>query len=446
MRYIPHTPEDIRNMLEAIGVKDLNELFSAIPDEIKLQQALKIDDPVSELELLQNMEVLSSRNTGHAFAGFLGGGAHRHYIPAAVDSLLNRGEFFTAYTPYQPEVSQGGLQAIFEFQTMIARLLGMDAANASMYDGASALAEAVLMASRITKKSKALIASSLNPRYRQVIETYLQFHNFELISLPIRPDGRVDLNSINESALADAAAVVVQSPNYFGVIEDLVEIKSAMRESKAQFIVSFTEALAYGLLKSPGECGADIAAGEGASFGLPISFGGPYLGLFAACKNRVRMMPGRLIGQTVDAQGKRAFVLTLATREQHIRREKATSNICTNQALCALACAIYLSLHGKTGLQQLAKINLNLSEYAKSAFIKAGAKIHFPAPTFNEFVVDMPCDTQRLTEACYEQDLLPGLPVGHLLKDNDNAMLINVTEMNDKDQIDKFAKIVSRLK
>ncbi len=446
MRYIPHTPDDIRKMLDSIGVGEISELFCAIPQNIRLNKALNIPSPMSEKELLEHLENLSASNLGHSFACFIGGGAHRHYVPAAVDSLLSRGEFFTAYTPYQPEVSQGTLQAIFEFQTMIARLLGMEAANASMYDGASALAEAILMAARVTKKSKALIASSINPRYRQVVETYLQFHNFELTTLPIRADGRVDSDFISNADLSETAAVVVQSPNYFGVIEDLSHINSALRESKAQFIVSFTEALAYGLIKSPGECGADIVAGEGASFGMPVSFGGPFLGLFAARKKHARMIPGRLVGQTLDTNGKKAFVLTLATREQHIRREKATSNICTNQALCALACVIYLSLHGKSGLAQLAQANLNLAEYAKDALVRAGAKLPFNTPTFNEFVVDMPCDVRRLEQACYEQKLLPGISVDRLLSGADNAMLVNVTELNNKDQIDKFARIVAKLK
>ncbi len=445
MRYIPHTLDDIQKMLSSIGVKELDDLFRTIPDEIKLKKPLDLPAPLSEVKLLETLENLSAKNNGYSFDAFIGGGAHRHHSPAAVDALLNRGEFFTAYTPYQPEVSQGGLQAIFEFQTMIARLMGMDAANASMYDGASALAEAVLMASRVTRKSRVLIASSVNPHHRQVVETYLQFRDFELVNLPYGADGRVDMEALNKLEPNDAAAVVVQSPNYFGVIEDLAAVNEVIGESKTQFLVSFTEALAYGLVKSPGECGADIAAGEGASLGLPVSFGGPYLGLFAARKDKLRMMPGRLVGQTVDANGEKAFVLTLATREQHIRREKATSNICTNQALCALACAIYLSLHGKTGLKDLAQTNLDLAEYAKGALIKAGAKLHFAAPTFNEFVMDMPCDEKRLIDACHENRLLPGIPVGEMLENPGNALLISVTEVNDKAQIDKFADIVSRL-
>ncbi|MCL4234053.1 MAG: aminomethyl-transferring glycine dehydrogenase subunit GcvPA, partial [Deltaproteobacteria bacterium] len=348
------------------------------------------------------------RNDGATMASFLGGGAYRHHSPAAINQLLLRGEFFTAYTPYQAEVAQGTLQAIFEFQTMISRLFGLDVANASMYDGASATAEAVLMAARLRKGRKVLVAGSLNPAYRAVIETYTQFGDLELLTIPYGADGRVDRNALASLPVAEACAVVVASPNFFGVIEDLAALRAAVN-GDAIFVVSFSEPLAYAMLRPPGACGADIAAGEGASFGLATSYGGPYLGLLATKKEFVRSMPGRLAGETADTRGERGYVLTLSTREQHIRREKATSNICTNQALCALAASIYLSLHGKAGLPSLARLNRDLAESAKAKLVAAGATPRFDAPTFNEFVVRLPHPAADVVASARKQGLIPGL-------------------------------------
>ena len=441
MRYIPHTDDDIRVMLSRIGLADVSTLFDCIPKSLQLQRDLDIPPPLSEPELERHLSDLAARNGGAEMTSFLGGGAYRHHSPAAINQLLLRGEFFTAYTPYQAEVAQGTLQAIFEFQTMISRLFGLDVANASMYDGASATAEAVLMAARLRKGRKVLVAASLNPAYRAVIDTYTQFGDLEVLTIPHGADGRVDRGALASMPVAEACAVVVASPNFFGVIEDLAALRGAVG-GDTMFVTAFSEPLAYALLRPPGACGADIAAGEGASFGLANSFGGPYLGLFATKKEFVRSMPGRLAGETVDTRGERGYVLTLSTREQHIRREKATSNICTNQALCALAASIYLSLHGKAGLPALAKLNRDLAESAKAKLVAAGATLRFDAPTFNEFVVRLPRSAAEVVATARDQGLIPGLPLAGLDGFDERDLLVCVTELNTIDDIDRLARIV----
>lgn len=441
MRYIPHTDDDIRVMLSRIGLADVSTLFDCIPKSLQLQRDLDIPPPLSEPELERHLSDLAARNGGAEMTSFLGGGAYRHHSPAAINQLLLRGEFFTAYTPYQAEVAQGTLQSIFEFQTMISRLFGLDVANASMYDGASATAEAVLMAARLRKGRKVLVAASLNPAYRAVIDTYTQFGDLEVLTIPHGADGRVDRGALASMPVAEACAVVVASPNFFGVIEDLAALRGAVG-GDTMFVTAFSEPLAYALLRPPGACGADIAAGEGASFGLANSFGGPYLGLFATKKEFVRSMPGRLAGETVDTRGERGYVLTLSTREQHIRREKATSNICTNQALCALAASIYLSLHGKAGLPALAKLNRDLAESAKAKLVAAGATLRFDAPTFNEFVVRLPRSAAEVVATARDQGLIPGLPLAGLDGFDERDLLVCVTELNTIDDIDRLARIV----
>ncbi len=441
MRYIPHTDDDIRVMLSRIGLADVSTLFDCIPKSLQLQRDLDLPPPLSEPELERHLSDLAARNDGARMTSFLGGGAYRHHSPAAINQLLLRGEFFTAYTPYQAEVAQGTLQAIFEFQTMISRLLGLDVANASMYDGASATAEAVLMAARLRKGRKVLVSAALNPAYRAVIDTYTQYGDLEVLTIPFGADGRVDRAALAAMPIGEACAVVVASPNFFGVIEDLAALRSAVTVD-ALFVVSFGEPLAYAMLRPPGACGADIAAGEGASFGLATSFGGPYLGLFATKKEFVRSMPGRLAGETVDTRGERGYVLTLSTREQHIRREKATSNICTNQALCALAASIYLSLHGKAGLPALAKLNRDLAESAKAKLVAAGAVTRFDAPTFNEFVVRLPRAAASVVESARAEGMIPGLPLAGLDGFDDRDLLICLTELNTTDDIDRLARIV----
>ncbi len=362
IRYIPHTEEDIRKMLDALGLKKLEDLFQAIPKEYRLSKPLNLPEPLSEPDLLRHFQGLQVP----MMSGFLGAGAYHHFIPAVVSHLVSRSEFSTAYTPYQPEISQGTLQAIFEYQTLMCQLTGMEVSNASMYDGASSLAEAVLMAHRITKRKKVLLSQAVHPEYRRVIQTYIDPDQQEIILVPYqKKEGRTDEKVLLDLLKEDVSAVVIQSPNFFGVIEDLQRIGEKIHDYGGLMIVGFSEAVAYGILQPPGAMGADIVAGEGQSLGIPVSYGGPYLGIFATLETFVRNMPGRLVGETIDLEGKRGFVLTLATREQHIRRERATSNICTNEGLCALMATVFLSCLGKEGLKELAMMNLSKTEYAK---------------------------------------------------------------------------------
>ncbi|MBW2560067.1 MAG: aminomethyl-transferring glycine dehydrogenase subunit GcvPA, partial [Deltaproteobacteria bacterium] len=389
MRYLPHTEEDIASMLRTVGVEDMDDLFSSVPPDCRMERVLDLPDALTEWEMGTLMENLAeTMAVSPKYRIFMGAGSYDHYIPESVSYLLGRSEFSTAYTPYQPEISQGTLQAIYEYQTLAARLLGMEVANASMYDGASALAEALLMAIRITKRKRVALSSLIHPHYRAVVQTYLGPGGFEILELPALESGRTDISSL--SGMADLAAVVIQSPNFFGCIEDLTRTGEAIRETGALSIVSFTEPLAYGLFKNPGEQGADIVCGEGQSLGIPRSFGGPGLGIFACRIKHVRNMPGRLVGKTTDRDGRDGFVLTLATREQHIRREKANSNICTNNSLCALASAMYLASVGGTGIRDLACLNHDKAEYLKRGLKEAGCTLPFDSPTFNEFVVEFP--------------------------------------------------------
>ena len=389
MRYLPHTYEDIVSMLKVVGADSLDTIFSSIPKDCRLNDALDLPEPLTEWELNNNMAALShNMAVSPEYKIFLGAGSYEHYIPASISYLAGRSEFVTSYTPYQPEMSQGTLQGIYEYQTLTARLLGMEVANASLYDGASALAEALLMSIRITRRKKVAISCLIHPLYRRVVQTYLLPGGFEVMELPYLENGKTDLSKLKSAD--DLAAVAVQSPNFFGCIEDLQTVGEKTHENKALFITAFTEPLTYGLLKNPGSQGADIACGEGQSFGIPQSFGGPGLGMFASKMNYVRSMPGRLVGQSVDTEGKRGFVLTLATREQHIRREKATSNICTNNSLCALTAAMYMASLGGSGILELARLNHDKSEYLKGELESAGFEIAFESHTFNEFVVKFP--------------------------------------------------------
>lgn len=440
MRYLPHTDEDIASMLEAIGVDSLDALFSMVPKDCRFEGKLDLPGPLTEWELRDHMAALADETAaGAEYKVFMGAGSYEHFIPESVSYLLGRSEFSTAYTPYQPEVSQGTLQAIYEYQTLVTRLLGMEAANASLYDGATALAEALLMAARVTRRRRVAVSKTIHPLYRQVLRTYLEPTGFEIIELGYLGDGRTDLSSIDGND--ELAAVAVQSPNFFGVIEDLQAAGEKARETGALFIAGFTEPLAYGILKSPGELGADIACGEGQSLGIPQSFGGPGLGMFACKKSYVRNIPGRLVGQTVDADGKRGFVLTLATREQHIRREKATSNICTNNSLCALASAMYMASLGRTGFRELAALNRDNSEYLKSELAKAGCKILFSGPTFNEFVVEFPTDTY---DRLLDRKMLAGLPLAPYYPELTGKYLLCATEVRTKADMDALVGEVGR--
>jgi glycine dehydrogenase subunit 1 len=443
MRYLPHTPADIEAMLTSIDVDDLEALFAVIPSADRHPAALSLPGPLTEWELNETMASLAAENTAtDRNRVFIGAGSYHHHIPETVRYLSSRSEFATAYTPYQPEISQGTLQGIFEYQTLVARLLGLEVANASLYDGASALAEALLMAVRITKRSQVLVSARIHPHYRQVVDTYFAPTGFTVTTLPGTEDGRTDLAAMQD--LENVAAVAVQSPNFLGVIEDLSAFGARLEAEKPLFVCCFSEALAYGLLKNPGSCGADIACGEGQSFGLPQSFGGPGLGLFA-CRNRhVRNMPGRLVGQTTDIEGRRGFVLTLATREQHIRREKATSNICSNQGLCALTAAIHLASLGATGLRELARLNYDKSEYLKNALTKAGFAMPFSAPTFNEFVVRFPDGFDRTWKALAQKGILAGLDIEPYDPDLKGCYLLNVTETASREDLDELIREVQR--
>lgn len=442
MRYLPHTSEDITTMLRKVGVNSLDALFSTIPEECRRTADLDLPEPLSEWELNAHMDALAgSIAVSPQYKSFLGSGCYDHYIPEAVKHLLSRSEVYTAYTPYQPEISQGTLQTIYEYQTLITRLLGMEVANASLYDGASGLAEALLMAIRTTRRNKVAISRLIHPLYRRVVQTYLAPTDCEMVELPYLSNGRTDLNGLDN--LDDLAAVAVQSPNFFGCIEDLKNIGEKVHaDGKTLFVTCFTEPLAYGMLKSPGSCGADIACGEGQSLGIPRSFGGPGLGVFATKHKYVRNMPGRLIGQTTDKNGKRGFVLTLATREQHIRREKATSNICSNQGLCATAATMYMAFVGGTGFRELAALNRDKAHYLKSELQKAGFTISFDSPTFNEFVVEFSDGFEATYDRLLAKKIVAGLPLVPYFPELANHYVFCVTETSSKADMDALVKEV----
>ncbi|MCP4106074.1 MAG: aminomethyl-transferring glycine dehydrogenase subunit GcvPA [Desulfobacteraceae bacterium] len=441
MRYLPHTKEDISSMLKVVGVKSLDDLFTCIPEDCRRKGSLNLPGPLTEWELNKAMDDLAaSMAVSPEYKVFMGAGSYEHYIPSSVPYLLSRSEFITSYTPYQPEMSQGNLQAIYEYQTLVARLLGMEVANASLYDGASALAEALLMAVRISKKKKVAVSKLIHPMYRQVVETYFGPTGYEITELPYLENGKTDIAGLDNAD--DIAGVAVQSPNFFGCIEDLKAVGEKVHQKKAVFITCFTEPLAYGLLKSPGSLGADIACGEGQSLGIPRSFGGPGLGMFA-CKNKyVRNVPGRLVGETKDQDGKRGFVLTLATREQHIRRERATSNICTNSSLCALTAAAYMASVGGTGIRELAGLNHDKSEYLKNELRKAGFKIAFDSPGFNEFVAEFPEGFESRYNELLEKKIVAGLPLAPYYPELANHYLLCATETMSKEDMDMLVREV----
>jgi glycine dehydrogenase subunit 1 len=442
IRYLPHTGEDIRKMLDTIGVKKVEELFQTIPKEYRLSKPLNLPEPLSEPDLLRHLQGLQVPMMN----SFLGAGAYHHFVPSVVSHLVSRSEFYTAYTPYQPEISQGTLQAIFEYQTLVCQLTGMEVSNASLYDGASSLAEAVLMANRITKRKKVLLSKAIHPEYRRVIQTYIDPEQQEIILIPYERDGgRTNDKILFDLLKEDVSAVVIQSPNFFGVIEDLQPIRERIHDIGGLLIVGFSEAIAYGILQPPGAIGADIVAGEGQSLGIPVSYGGPYLGIFTTQEKFVRNMPGRLVGETIDLEGKRGFVLTLATREQHIRRERATSNICTNEGLCALMATVFLSCLGKEGLKELALMNLSKTEYAKKVISRIrGCKLNFIAPAFNEFVLQIEKKPESVLKKLEKEGMIGGLPLGKFYPELDRHLLVTVTEMNKKEEIDRWGEALEK--
>ncbi len=437
MRYIPNSPEERQAMLEGLGLSSASELFRSVPGDIQLGRRLNITEPLAEPEVISSLETMAARNSAATKPSFLGAGVYSHFSPTIVDHLIQRSEFFTSYTPYQPEISQGTLQYIFEFQTLICQLTGMEVANASMYDGSTAMAEAYLMAQRVTRRNKIIVADSVHPEYREVARTYTQHGDAEIITAAFdEKTGRVaDLSALDDKT----AALVVQSPNFFGCVENLERLAKAAHDVGALLVVVVTEAVSLGLLKPPGQCGADIVVGEGQSFGIPMSLGGPHVGLFATREKFVRQMPGRLCGVAYDKNGNRGFTLTLSTREQHIRREKATSNICTNQGLIALAATIYMESMGKKGLQEVAEQNAQKAAYAKAQIAGVdGYSIPFSAPTFNEFVVRGPKPAVEILESVREKGIIGGLALSKYYAGRPNEFLVCVTETSAKSNIDRL--------
>jgi glycine cleavage system P protein (glycine dehydrogenase) subunit 1 len=441
MRYLPKSESDREVMLHAIGAKSIDDLFAAIPAEYRLKRDLNIPRAYAESEIVEFFRQRAAESA-QGYATFLGAGAYSHYRPVVIDSLASRGEFFTAYTPYQPEISQGTLQSIFEFQTMICELTGMDVANASMYDGSTGAAEALMMAARVTGRHKSVVATSVHPEYREVITTYARYQGMPVSTVGYLKNGRVDLEALDKAIDNETGGVLVQSPNFFGTIEDVAALGEIVHKKGALLIVSIAEAVSLGIVKPPAE--ADIVSMEAQSFGVPLGFGGPYCGVMATREKFVRQIPGRLVGETRDRNGKRGFVLTLSTREQHIRREKATSNICTNQALVALMCGIFMTVYGREGLKELAKQNLAKAHYAAGEFKKAGATLLFEgAPRFNEFVIQTKADPYAVNDKLLGQRIIGGFPLKKLYPELGNASLWCCTETTTKASIDAAAKEVA---
>src|ERR1700691_400922 len=441
MRYLPKSPAERQQMLAEIGASSIDDLFSVIPAEYRLERDLDVPRQHAESEIISYFRDIALRNTIR-YTSFLGAGVYRHYRPVIIDSLVQRGEFLTSYTPYQAEITQGTLQAIFEFQTMICELTGMEIANASMYDGSTGAAESVTMAVRITRRSGVLVARTVHPEYREVMQTYAQHQGLGAQTLPYGIDGRLDLAVLEQSVSEETACVLVQSPNFFGGAEDIPAIAGIVHKKGALLIVSIAEAISLGVVRPPVE--ADIVSMEAQSFGVALCYGGPYCGVIAAKEKYLRQMPGRLVGQTHDRDGHRGFVLTLSTREQHIRREKATSNICTNQALVALMATIFLTIYGKEGMRELALHNLAKASYAAKQFASVGgAQLLFAAsPRFHEFVLQTSEPAEQLNAQLLKQKVIGGLPLGRWYPELGNASLWCTTELNTREQIDHAASLL----
>jgi glycine dehydrogenase subunit 1 len=437
MSYCPNTPEEIQEMLRVIGVASVDDLFAPIPPQLRAQ-SFDLSPGMSEFEMLDRLRALAGKNDAN-LSLFIGGGAYDHLIPAAVDHLAGRAEFYTAYTPYQPECSQGTLQALFEYQTAVCRLTGLEAANASLYDGATALAEAALMALRVTGRNKLVVDGGVSPFSRQVLRTYLFNQEVEIVDVP--PAGASLDRPALLAALDDAtAALLVQNPNFLGSLDDLTDLAAAAHTRGALLAVS-AYPMSLGLVKSPGEMGADIAVGDGQSLGNPLSFGGPSFGFIAARKSYIRNLPGRIVGETVDRQGRRGFVLTLQAREQHIKRHKATSNICSNQSLCALRGLIFLALLGEQGFRELARLNYDKAEYAKTAFgALRGVTILNSGPTFNEFTLALPKEAGPVVTRLLAKGFAAGVPLGEWYPELAHCLTVTVTEKRTRKEIDLLAQ------
>ena len=440
MRYLPKSPSERRQMLESIGARSIDELFASIPEPLRLKRALDLPAAMSEAELIQYFRERASENS-LGYASFLGAGVYNHLRSVVTDTILLRGEFLTSYTPYQAEISQGTLQAIFEFQTLVAELAGQEVANASMWDGSTATTEAVLMAERLTRRRRVLVARSVHPEYRQVLATYARNLDLQIDEIGFTASGQLDLQALSASMNAEIGAVLVQSPNFFGVLEPVPQIAQIARPAEALTIVSIAEGVSLGVVRPPTE--ADIVALETQGFGIPPSFGGPYAGVIAAREKYVRQMPGRLAGQTTDSQGRRGFCLTLATREQHIRREKATSNICTNQALYALAATVHLCLLGKQGLREMAEQNVAKAQFALAELEKLpGVRRVFNGPIFNEFAVQFPRSVRLINAQLLRDKIIGPLPLGPHYPELTKCGLVCVTETTTREQIEHLADAV----
>jgi len=440
MDYVPHTPADEQRMREAIGIASLDDLFTDIPSRFLLKDALALPAGVPEMELATIMTDLSARNRLPALT-LMGAGAYRHWLPAVVGHVISRSEFYTAYTPYQAEISQGILQAIYEYQTMIAGLTGMQVANASMYDGATAMAEAAVLAAKTLNRPRLVVAKSVHPEYRQVVRTYAWANGYEVVETPYLPTGQADIEAMRRAAGGEVAAVLIQSPNFFGVIEDIAPIAAITHAPGALLVAGFTEATSLGILRPAGALGADFVVGEGQAFGNPLNYGGPYLGIFAAAEKFLRKIPGRLAGATVDKEGKRGFVLTLQTREQHIRRERATSNICTNEALCALAAAVYLVCLGKN-LKELAKLNIRNAQYLRSRLLELpGFAPAFSGPVYNEFAIRCP-DPAAVNRKLQTAGIIGGYELGRDYPDLADGLIFCATELPTKADMDQAINII----
>jgi glycine dehydrogenase subunit 1 len=440
MRYLPKSPADREAMLKAIGAGSIDDLFAQIPVESRLKRDLNIHRQMAESEVVDWFRE-RSRENGDGYATFLGAGAYYHYRPVIIDSLISRGEFLTAYTPYQAEISQGTLQSIFEFQTMICELTGMEVANASMYDGSTAAAEAVMMAVRLTGRRSVLVARSVHPEYREVLATYAFHQSMPMATVNYTQQGTLDLNALRQAITSDTACVLVQSPNFFGTVEEVETLAEIAHGKGAMLVVAIAEAVSLGIIEPPRS--ADIIAMEAQSFGVPLTFGGPYCGVIATREQFVRQMPGRLVGQTTDRSGKRGFVLTLATREQHIRREKATSNICTNQALIALMANIFMTVYGKVGLRQLSRHNLAKAAYAAQQFSKHAKLLFTAAPRFNEFVVQTSEDPYAINSRLLGHKIVGGFPLRKFYPELGNASLWCCTELTSRSLIDTAAGLIA---
>ena len=441
--YIPHTREDEKQMLEAIGLSSVDDLFADVSDEVALKGDLKLKPAMSELEVTSYLNKMAEKNCSlNKQTCFLGAGAYDHYIPSIIDHIISRSEFYTSYTPYQPEISQGTLQYLFEYQTLICDLTGMDVANASLYDGGTAIAEAALMACDVSRKKEILVSKTVRPEAIQILKTYAHVQDLEVVEVDMK-DGVTDLQKLKELASDDTAAVIIQSPNFFGIIEDIEATEKIVHENKKAALITSVDPISLGILKRPGDLDVDIVVGEAQGMGIPLSFGGPYLGFIAANTKFMRKMPGRIVGQTEDMDGKRSFVLTLSAREQHIRREKATSNICSNQGLNTLAAAIYMITLGKEGLREIALQTTKKAHYAFDKIIESGkyTKV-FDKPFFKEFAITSDIDVNHINDNLKKADIVGGYKLKNDYPEYKDCILYAVTEKRTKEEIDKLSNVL----